>query len=567
MKRWLQVLGGALALAVLTVSPAGYAQDRVAVLGFSGPQGPAARAAVLRALRQDYEVIDVREWQRAAQKLGARGNAPRNLAKVAEELGVKAIITGGVNRVGRQFSLSVVVRDGADGSSIGRESRSMRSAAHAGGVGTALGRRVAELVRDARGAGRGGRRPRPEPERAAEPEYEEEEPEYEEEPEREDYSEIESERPPVFNRDDEGGGREVRQADDAEPIAGGGRGRGRERARPAEAEPERGSSREQREPGRSSPHGWLEFGLEINGASRTFYVPIDQVIDTSGRDEARFESSVFPEIGVRLSFYPGGIFTDNWAAGIGVEGSFHHHLFLRVLNRRRNEEVQSEEYSFTVGINYRIALGGADRGLTLWPRIGFGRFSFFLGDEGNDIVPPFVYDHIFLGINAYIPLATRYVGIDLGADYLAVLGIGEHATRAYNASGQLPTTHGFQIQLGLSGQIVAGLRWRLGFEMLGFISEHQGTGQGWGHEPTTRIDTPSGRGIRTMDKATDIFFRLIPQISYRFGWRPSERERSSDSEDDERREGSSRGGTWYDDSGSRGREPEEEENDWGEEDW
>jgi hypothetical protein len=551
MKARLHLIVGVLVAAALTASPDASAQDRVAVLGFSGPQGPAARNGVVRALREECEVVDVREWQQAAQKLGARGSSADALARVAAELGVKAIVSGGVNRVGRQFSLSVIVRDGADGSQIGREGRSMSSAAHAGGAGSALGRRILELVREARGASGGGSRPPPEDE-GDEPEPEEP-PEDEEEPEEEDYSNIEEERPPGFERE---GDREVRQAADAEDVARGGRTRGRERERANEPARER-------EPGQSSPDGWLEFGLEINGASRTFSVPIDQTIDNSGRSEARFESSVFPEIGARLSFYPGGIFTDNWAAGIGIDGSFHHHLFLRVLNRRRNEEVESEEYAFTVGVNYRIVLGNADRGLTLWPRVGFGRFSFFLGDVGNDIVPPFVYDHIYIGLNAYIPIATRYVGIDMGADYLAVLSIGPHATAAYNASGQLPTTHGFQILIGLSGQIVAGLRWRLGFEMLGFISEHQGVGQGWGYDPTTRIDTPSGRGIRTMDKATDIFFRLMPQLSYRFGWRPAGGARSSD--DGGTRDGSARSGSWYDNSRGGDEQPEEEEEDWG--DW
>ncbi len=516
------------------------AQERVAVLGFAGPHAGSARAAVMRAVEQEYELVDLREWQQAARRVGARGTSPRALAAVAAELGVKAIVTGGVRRVRRRFTLSIVVRDGADGSVVGREGRAMPSVARAGATGAALASRVLATIAEARGAEPGGARRRPEPEEYEEPDY---------------YDDLEAERPPMFG-DDEEEPAEVAQAEDEETAH------------------ERGSERDRGDrggegSGETTPHGWLEFGIEINGASRSFSVPISESIDNSNRDEARFESAVYPEFGARLSFYPGGVFTDNWAAGIGIEGSFHHHLYLKVLNRRRSEEVESEQYAFTVGATYRVVLGNADRGLTLWPRIGFGRFSFFLGDRGNDIVPPFVYDHIYIGINAYIPLATRYIGIEVGADYLAVLRIGSHATQAYNESGALPTTHGFQIQVGLSGQIVAGLRWRLAFEMLGFISHHQGVGQGWGIDPTTRIDTATGQGIQTTGAATDIFFRLIPHLSYRFGWRPESSggdgggDRGTDS-------GGSRGGSWYDDTGSN-RDREDDEggggDEWDDEEW
>jgi len=265
----------------------------------------------------------------------------------------------------------------------------------------------------------------------------------------------------------------------------------------------------------------MELALEINGSSRTFWVPIDGSNDNAHRDEARFESSLYPEIGARLSLYPGAVFTDNWTAGIGIEGSYHHHLFLRVHNLRRDQEVSSEEYTLSVGLTYRITAGDAEQGLTLWPRVGFGRFSFFLGDEGNDIVLPFVYDHIYMGFNAHIPMGTRHIGIDLGGEYLLVLGIGEYATMAYNKEHSLPSTHGFRVSMGFSGEIAAGLRWRIGFELLGFVSYHNGRGHGWGHEPSTRQDL-GGLGITTTAAATDIFYRLIPQLSYRFGWRPDE---------------------------------------------
>ncbi len=561
-----QLVGWFLAAAMTLVSPRISAQERVAVLGFSGPEAPAARAAVIRAVRQEYDVVDLPEWMRAVVELNARGSSPRNLQRVAESLGVRAIVTGGVRRVRRQFRVNVVVRDGATGEVIGRGGRAMRSASRASATGSALGHRVLVIIGTARGASSRGDHGPPEAEHEAEyPERRDREPDIEDaEPDSDD---IERARPPDDDgryENDEG---ERPQADDVEEAPR--RGARREWEQDGDREHEERDDRD-RDGGnqRTTPHGWLDLSIEINGASRSFTVPIDPETDTVGRDAARSESNIYPEIGTRLVFYFGGLFTDTWPANIGVEGSFHHHLFLRIMNRERDQEVISEEYSLTVGLNYRIVVGNSERGVTLWPRFGYGRFFFFLGDVGNDIVPPFVYDHLYIGLNVYVPIATRHVGIDLGASYLAVLRIGDHATDAYNAEGQFPTTHGFQILAGLSGEIAAGLRWRLAFELQGFYSTHRGTGSGWGYEPTTNISTASGRGIQTLGSAKDIFFRLMPQLSYRFGWRPDEERRGDSRENARRRESrdaSDRDGGWYDDShdSSDG----EEEGDWDEEDW
>ena len=543
MSGWQRMLCWAAAGAVLIAAPTAMAQDRVAVLGIGGPQGGQARAAVVRQLQRALEVVDQREWNRTASRLGAKGRSPRAIARVAEELGVKAVVDGDLRRAGRRWSLVLTVRDGASGAVVGRESRAMRNLGGVAAAGAAAGRAVLALVEQAEGAAggagrggaaRGGEReerdePDPPPDRDRDepdppPERYRDEPDPGRAPDR--YSAIEDERPPMF-----GGRGEAPQADDPDPPPRD-RGEGRER-RP-------------RGPSRGSPHGWLDFSLEINGASRDFNVPINAALDTGGRDAARFNSSVFPEIGLRASFYPVAIFNSGWASGLGLEGSFHHHLYLKVFNRRQNQEVQSEEYAFTTGVVYRGVYGSVDRGATFWARVGFGRFSFFLGDLYNDIVPPFVYDHVYVLLSAHIPLGTRHAGVDLGAGYLAVLGVGADATAAYNASGQLPTAHGFRFHVGASGQIYRGLRWRLAFEMLGFISFHQDIGRGWGQDPTTRIDR-GGRGIQTVGSAVDIFWRLIPQLEYRFGGGAAPAT-SRPARDD----GSGRG-DWYDSGAGRRR--------------
>lgn len=271
------------------------------------------------------------------------------------------------------------------------------------------------------------------------------------------------------------------------------------------------------------PRDWLDVGLEMDMAWRSFDVAIDPICDTAGRNEAVFRSAFYPELGLRLAFHPGELFTSSWLANLGVDVAYHHHVHLVVLNRRRNTEVDAEQWSLSVGLRYRAVIGTPSVGVTLIPRIGFHLYEFFLGDEGNDIVPPFTYQALSLGLDIEIPLRTRWVALDLGGHYLPVLSVGESATEAYNASGERPTAHGYRVTAGLGGPIVAGLRWRLGFEVIGHVSHHSGKGRGWGVDPSTECDDDCATvpdcstvgGIMTTDSASDRHFRVVFGFSYR----------------------------------------------------
>lgn len=571
-------------LILLTVAPSAFGQDRVVILGFSGPNGGAARAAARRVLSEGYEIIDLDEWQVEASRLNARGNAPRNLARVAASLGVKAIVSGGVRRARRMWRVSIVVRDGATGQIAGRQGRSIPAPPRAASVAGALARNLMPVIDEAHGGGPGNGgvanvAPGPEPPDSYP------DPDVGNPPSTDagQYDDVENEQPPVLNDG------EVSQYEDIEdPTVEEHRQRRSREDEPDDEPPERDGGGTRTE----TPFGWLDLSLELNGAYRNFVVPINPSCDTSARTEAEFQSALYPEIGARLLFYPGGIFTDRWPAHIGLEVDFHHHLYLRVLNRQRNQEVVSKQWAVSGGLTYRIVTGNAERGVTIWPRVGIGRYDFYLGDVGNDIIPPFTYDHIYLGLNMYIPLTTRYAGLELGGHYLAVFNIGQMAIEAYNASGQLPSTHGFQVNLGLSGQVIAGLRWRIAAELYGFISQHHGKGRGWGvavneGDPSTICATeecvtfpgcvddspdraPVTGGIFTTGLARDLILRLVFSVTYRFGWSPSDSTRQRRESRDDEGEGENEGDreSWYDE-GSREEEEEAviEDDSWDDGEW
>jgi len=100
------------------------AQARVVVQRFGGPQGARLRAALINDLEENgIEVVDNREVQRVAREAVGRSNLRSDdFPTVAAQLGVSAFLSGRVRRRGRRFTLTVSVRNAADGSRLGSAS-------------------------------------------------------------------------------------------------------------------------------------------------------------------------------------------------------------------------------------------------------------------------------------------------------------------------------------------------------------------------------------------------------------------------------------------------------------
>jgi hypothetical protein len=567
-------------LTMLTVALPAAAQQRVALLGFYGPSGGSARSGVRRVLEESVELVDVDEWQEAASALGLRGQSSSTIARVAEELGVSVVVSGGLRRVRRRWAVSLVVRSGSTGEVIGRRSATVPSPSRAGSAGASLARALLDTITESQGGGGAPPDEDAPPDDGGDDEGDGGDVDL-------DFSDIEEERPPdLGGRGDDSGG----QADDEElprgdddrhhrrrrrrsassgqavddELPGGGERRRRRGRRsrgddddddeaPGDDEEdnpdddfdaafEEGDDdddrgrRRRRSGGGRSPLGWGELALEVNGALRSFSVPINPLCDRNTRNEAVLKTGLYSEIGGRGSFYPGAISRDRWYSNLGLEFSFHHDLVLKIVTTSDGQQIDSRQMAITAGLVYRIAAGR--RPVLIFPRAGWGRYSFEMSDVGNDIIPSFVYDHIYLGLNVHLPLYRHRLVLELGGHYLAVLTVGQRALWAYNARQQSPTAHGYSFGAAISGDIVAGLRWRIGLEMMGFSSGHVGKGQGLGSDPSestfcnsdmtcfsepTCTDSggqPVVGGIETAGNASDIALRVLFQISYRFGWNP-----------------------------------------------
>jgi TolB-like protein len=107
---------GASCAGLQPVEESAQAKKTVVLLEFRGPEGAKVRDAVMAALTERYQLVPDQEYQRAARRLKARRMRPAHVAKVAEELGIDAVIHGKIRRRrGRRLAVVVTVRDGTTG--------------------------------------------------------------------------------------------------------------------------------------------------------------------------------------------------------------------------------------------------------------------------------------------------------------------------------------------------------------------------------------------------------------------------------------------------------------------
>jgi hypothetical protein len=122
------VLLGAV-VALLGVKPA-LAQDKktVTVLEIQGAP-PKLQAGLEKALKSKYTVLPAAKWNSAAKRLNVTGQAADEVALVAGDLKVDAVVTGKVkqDKDSGTYKLNIAARHGATGKPLGKLSYEMKS--------------------------------------------------------------------------------------------------------------------------------------------------------------------------------------------------------------------------------------------------------------------------------------------------------------------------------------------------------------------------------------------------------------------------------------------------------
>lgn len=111
----------AVVLYTFMASPA-WAEPRVTVHDFYGPDGPRLRGQVARVLERqdDLTVVSQHEIDKTARRLGVDPFSPEGRKALARELQLSAWLTGAVKKSAGKMTLTVIVYDGAEHARVGR---------------------------------------------------------------------------------------------------------------------------------------------------------------------------------------------------------------------------------------------------------------------------------------------------------------------------------------------------------------------------------------------------------------------------------------------------------------
>src|SRR6266511_699690 len=85
---WLAALG------LLLVASSAWAKKRVVVLDFTGPQSGKAEAAVVSAVKKKHTIVSSSQYAKAKKRLKAKKQTNKNVAKIAAEIQVDAVVSG-----------------------------------------------------------------------------------------------------------------------------------------------------------------------------------------------------------------------------------------------------------------------------------------------------------------------------------------------------------------------------------------------------------------------------------------------------------------------------------------
>ena len=351
------------------------AQTRVAVRPFEGPMSVRARDAVVGSLGDaDYKTVSNQEVDRAAESSGGDLSEPAGRVAVARELGVAAFVEGVVTKRGNNFTVQMMVYDGASGRSVGDAEIKAKKAA----LVRSVRRQAADKLSDALG------RAQAPPAAAAEPEPSEPEPVDEAPPKRRAEAKEEEE------------GEEPEDESEAEPES--------------EPEPDDGPRPNALE---------LDVGLKLVTRSMTY--------NDAPRGLGEASLKVTPAAALGLRWYPGAHFGSGAAAHVALEGSLQ--LMYPVESARDEQAFKTSSLAFGFGLHGRLPLDDHELGLSA----GYGQHAVEIADSDGGVdpgVPSVKYGFLRFALNGRFKLGEALQLKILGG-YRLLLGYGELAEDAW----------------------------------------------------------------------------------------------------------------------------------------
>jgi hypothetical protein len=448
-------------------SAAAQGAKRVAVLTFSGPQAPRARAIVTSAVGQHAVNVTETEMSDARRQLGGNLESDANLANFATLCAADALVDGSIRRERRRWVLVVLVRSGQDGSVVGRAVFPMRNLGGLASVGGAVWGRIGEFVQASAGSGGG----------AVATATQDTRDDGSDSATTNESDTGQSWTPSTAVGQSSWGSADATSADSATDPAQG--------PPPDSSISETVSPEEPSETPAGSTAELLDVEGDLSMINRTYSVPVGDEPNPRRYDGGG------PELGLGARAY--------FLALAGLRGTlsaFHVYVgYRRHLSLvTRGTGVSGNEVSAATGEN-QIELGVAlpfrfsegVQAASLGPYAGYGRLEFSLDAtdmatfEETSRLPTMAYGYLVVGAQLLVPLAPPWLQARVAGGYRSVLDVGDEARAALGpdtAGGS-----GYVLAGGLGGDLaflVSGLYWMLRAEYFTFSAQFEGDGGSYG---------------------------------------------------------------------------------------
>lgn len=454
----------ALALGALILglqAHAAHAQEskRVVVIPFSGSGGgkiASTTAEILQAA--GYTVVSDDEYRDAARKLDARGQDDANVARVAAELQLSAVIFGEVDKKGGGRQVTLAVHAGANGAAVAKIEFEVKRRKLTPEEQETVRTKLLPALSGVTGA------PPPPPRQPAGGEEE-----------------------AIEMEGDEGGeqpsaptGPAVAQADDTEELefkeaAGGG----------AVIRRDRDEDEEEDEVETKPLRAGVELTAGVSFSSRSLSPDA-----RAGIDGPTYDGPLAPALALGLELYPASFASESLPArfilaNIGIQARFDRVFALtsEILYTQggdaMTETVDTTQMRFGAGIVYRLFLGDSATAPVLKLGVGYERFQFSIdrgGLPGGVIVPlPDVqYASLDPGLTFRFPI-TEVLAVSAVGRLLVLLDPGDVAKA--DQYGDTSSSLGYDVGLDVEYKIMERLGVRVGARFMNVTLGFEGNGE------------------------------------------------------------------------------------------
>jgi hypothetical protein len=461
------------ALCVLLAASSAFAKKRVVVLSFTGPQGGKASAAVASAVKKRHTVVSSAQYTKAQKRLKAKKLNDKNVAKVAAEIQVDAVVTGVMKKKAGKFTLTVSVREGASGKVKGSAKIALRGAKIDQRAKDDIEAEVVPLVDDVQSISSGGGSSDDFASSDSAPAEDRKPPRKGKKPPEDDSGMGGGEDSGTSSSDDTGEQEAVPGVDDdtSKQVASSEDGEGGADSSVSASAGDGGEPGEIMG-GKYARNGGFSLDLGVSMVARTLSFTTRASLDNQ---PSGYDGSIVPGGMIDGEVYPlvlMGSKPDSALAGLGVTFLYDRVFLLK--SKADTEEYNTTQQRYGVGLRYRFNVGHKPTLPTVFVGLGYNSLSFVI-DASVDLtgLPDVNYTYLDPHIGFRMPLGTPKLALLGKASYLLILGSGDFSNDDNYGPGSVA---GVDFEGGLEYRLTPRLPIHVGVHYVRIAYDFDGTG-------------------------------------------------------------------------------------------